>query len=103
MIIVEGWVRMRSAMEIDRLRDAAVEMMHATKLEEGCLDYAYALDLAEPDLLRVIERWTDEAALAAHFASSHMATFNQALAGAKIAAASVKAYAGEEVRTLVAL
>ena len=94
---------MRSATEIDRLRGAAVEMMRATKAESGCLDYAYAVDLAEPELLRVIERWTDEAALAAHFASSHMATFNQVLAGAQIAAASVKAYAGDEVRTLIAL
>ena len=104
MIIVEGWVRMTSATEIDRLRGAAVEMMRATKaVEPGCLDYAYALDLAEPDLLRVIERWIDDAALTAHFATPHMAAFNQALAGAKIAAASVKAYAGDEARTLVAI
>ena len=68
MIIVEGWVRMTSATEIDRLRDAAVEMMRATKaVEPGCLDYAYALDLAEPDLLRVIERWIDDAALTGAF------------------------------------
>ena len=104
MIIVEGWVRMTSAEEIDRLRDAAVEMMRATKAAEpGCLEYAYALDLAEPELLRVIERWTDDAALTAHFATPHMATFNQALSGAKIAAASVKAYGGQEVRTLVSI
>ena len=76
MIIVEGWVRMTSAAEIDRLRDAAVEMMRATKAAEpGCLEYAYALDLAEPELLRVIERWTDDAALTAHFATPHMTTF----------------------------
>ena len=103
MIIVEGWVRMTSATEIDRLRSAAVEMMRPTKAESGCLDYAYAVDLAEPELLRIIERWTDDAALTAHFATPHMAAFNQALAGAKIAAASVKAYAGEEARTLVAI
>ena len=103
MIIVEGWVRMTSATEIDRLRGAAVEMMRATKAESGCLDYAYAVDLAEPELLRIIERWTDDAALTAHFATPHMAAFNQALAGAKIAAASVKAYAGDEVRTLVSI
>ena len=103
MIIVEGWVRMTSDTEIDRLRGAAVEMMRATKAEPGCLDYAYAVDLAEPELLRIIERWTDDAALTAHFATPHMAAFNQALAGAKIAAASVKAYAGDEARTLVSI
>ena len=101
MIIVQGWVR-ASAEEIKRLRPAAVEMMRATRAAEpGCLDYAYAVDLAEPDLLRVIERWTDEAALTAHFATPHMAAFGQAMANAEITAMSVKAYAGTEVRTLM--
>ena len=66
MIIVEGWVRMASN-DIHALRAAATAMMHATKAAEpGCLEYAFALDLAEPGLLRVIERWADEAALTAH-------------------------------------
>lgn len=100
MIIVQGWVRMAST-DIDQLRGAALEMMRATKAAEpGCLDYAFALDLAEPGLLRVIERWSDEAALAAHFATPHMAAFNRALAGASVLGASIKAYAGDEVRTL---
>lgn len=34
MIIVEGWVRVEDAAEIDRLRSAAIEMMRATKAEE---------------------------------------------------------------------
>ncbi|MEQ8742930.1 putative quinol monooxygenase [Parasphingorhabdus sp.] len=102
MIIVEGWVRLGSATEIERLRSAAVKMMHTTKVSEtGCLEYAYAIDLAEPDLLRIIERWTDEAALTAHFATPHMAAFGQAMASANITAMLVKAYAGEEVRTLM--
>lgn len=101
MIIVEGWVR-ASAEEIARLRPAAVEMMRATKAAEpGCLEYAYAVDLAEPGLLRIIERWTDDAALDAHFRTPHMAVFSQVMGAARIAAMSVKAYAGDEVRTLL--
>jgi quinol monooxygenase YgiN len=101
MIIVEGWIRMASA-DIDQFRVAAAEMMRATKASEpGCLDYAFALDLAEPGLLRVIERWTDEAALAAHFATPHMAAFNLAIAGATIHGASIKAYGAEQVRTIM--
>ena len=103
MIIVAGWVRMAPE-DIERLRSAATAMMHATQTSEpGCLDYAFSVDLAEPGLLRVIERWQDEAALAAHFATPHMATFNAAMAGAAITGASIKAYAGEEVRTIMAL
>lgn len=103
MIIVEGWVRMAPE-DIDILRGAAAEMMRATKAAEpGCLEYAFALDLAEPGLLRVIERWVDEAALTAHFATPHMAAFNQDLGGAKILGAGIKAYAAEESRTVMAL
>ena len=59
MIVVEGWVRLQPG-EAERLREAAVEMMKTTRANEpGCLEYAFAVDLAEPDLLRVIERWTD--------------------------------------------
>jgi len=102
MIIVEGWVRLAEVADVERLRDAARAMMRATKSEEpGCLEYAFAVDLAEPTLMRIIERWSDDAALAAHFATPHMAAFNQALAGAAIVSASVKAYAGEVVRTLI--
>jgi quinol monooxygenase YgiN len=101
MIIVEGWVRLQPG-EIERLRPAAIEMMRATKaLEPGCLEYAFAVDLADSDILRIVERWVDQAALDAHFASPHMATFNQAMAGAKLAGMSVKAYAGEQVRVLM--
>lgn len=101
MIIVEGWVR-ASAEEVERLRPAAVQMMRATKAEEpGCLEYAYALDLADPGVLRIIERWTNNDALTAHFASRHMVMFRRAMGDAKIVAMSVKVYAGDEVRTLM--
>jgi quinol monooxygenase YgiN len=101
MIIVEGWVR-APVEDMEALRPAAREMARATKTSEpGCLEYAFATDLFEPGLLRIIERWTDEAALAAHFATPHMAAFNQALSGAKISGASIKVYAGEEVRTIM--
>jgi quinol monooxygenase YgiN len=101
MIIVEGWVRMDSA-HLESLRAAAVDMMRATRESEpGCLDYAIAIDLAEPNLLRIVERWTDEAALSAHFATPHMAAFNQAMAGAAIQRASVKVYNAQEVRTVM--
>ncbi len=68
-------------------------MMRVARTEPGCLDYAYAADLADPDLLRVIERWTDDGALAAHSATRHMAAFGHAMASAAITAASIKAYA----------
>jgi quinol monooxygenase YgiN len=99
MIIVQGWVRVAPG-EIDRLRSAALAMAEATRQEPGCLEYSFAIDLTDANLIRIAERWSDDAALAAHFASPHMASFNQALGGARIEAASVKAYTGELQRTL---
>ncbi|MBV8970853.1 MAG: antibiotic biosynthesis monooxygenase [Sphingomonadaceae bacterium] len=101
MILVQGWIRLRDVAEVERLRAAATAMVKATAAEPGCLDYAFAQDLGEPATLRLTERWADEAALAAHFATPHMAAFNAAIAGAAVVAASVKAYAGDEVRTLI--
>lgn len=103
MIIVEGWVRL-DGRDIDALSGAATEMMRVTRAAEpGCLEYAFAMDLAEPGLLRVVERWVDEAALAAHFSTPHMAAFNKALGAVKILGASIKVYAAEESRTIMEL
>ena len=100
MIIAEGWVRLAPG-EIERVRAAAITMAQATRAEPGCLDYAFSQELGDPGLLRVIERWTDEAALGAHFATAHMQAFNVVLRGVTIETASVKAYAGVYQRTLV--
>ena len=66
---------------IERLRPAMEAMMAASRAEDGCLVYAYSLDLLEPGLVRVSEQWTDRAALEAHFKTPHMAVWRQALAG----------------------
>jgi quinol monooxygenase YgiN len=100
MIIVEGFVQL-APKELDRLRPVAVEMIRETRKEAGCLDYAFAADLADPGTVRIIERWESEDALARHFATPHMAKFNAALSKAKIVKASAKVYRAELVRTLM--
>lgn len=102
MLIVEGWVRLENASEVERLREAAVEVARATKAEEpGCLEYACAIDLTDPTLLRIIERWTGEDSLAAHFNTPHVIAYSRTISNAKIVAASVKAYRGEVHRTIM--
>ena len=80
MVIVMGTVRVDPD-AIERLRPAMEAMMAASRAEDGCLMYAYALDLLEPGLVRVSELWTDRAALEAHFKTAHMAVWRAALAG----------------------
>jgi quinol monooxygenase YgiN len=48
------------------------EMIRASRSEAGCIDYAYAIDLLDPGLVRVSERWESREALAAHVASDHI-------------------------------
>jgi quinol monooxygenase YgiN len=50
-------------------------MLSASRAEDGCLEYSYAEDVAEPGLIRVFEAWRDQAALDAHFQTPHMAAW----------------------------
>lgn len=50
-------------------------MLEASRAEDGCLDYAYAEDVAEPGLIRVFEIWRDQAAIDAHFQAPHLAAW----------------------------
>jgi len=60
---------------------AIAEMVAASNAEEGCIAYAFAQDLTAPGLIHIVEKWRDDAALAAHFATPHMAAFGAAIAG----------------------
>lgn len=64
----------------DAARAAIADMVAASNAEEGCIAYAFTEDLLEPGVIHIVEKWTDEAALLAHFAMPHMATFQAALA-----------------------
>lgn len=100
MIIVEGWVRLPPG-AIEQFMSAAAAQIRATRQEPGCLEYAYARDLIEPNTLRIVERWQDEAALQAHFQAAHTAAFNSVLAGSAMEAASLHAYDGAHKRALI--
>jgi quinol monooxygenase YgiN len=59
-------------------KEVMTAMIAASRGEEGCLDYSYAEDVAEPGLIRVSERWRDRDSLALHFASPHLAAWRAA-------------------------
>ena len=74
MLIILGTVRLPPD-HVDRARGPMRTMVAASRAEEGCLDYAYAQDMLDPGLIHVVERWRDQAALTAHFATEHMAAW----------------------------
>ena len=63
---------------IEGFRPHMLAMLTASQAEDGCLDYAYAPDVAEPGLIRVFEVWRDQAAIDAHFQTPHMAAWRAA-------------------------
>lgn len=100
MIMVEGWIKFAPG-EVERLRPAAAKMMEATRAEAGCHTYAFSADLADPDTMRIAERWESQDAINAHLATPHMAEFNKAVGGAKILGISLKSYEASFLRTLM--
>ena len=80
MLIVLGTAKLgEGALEAGK---AAFEaMITASRDEKGCIEYGYATDILDPSILRITEKWVDEAALAYHFQTPHMTAFQKALAG----------------------
>ena len=76
-LIVAGTVRVPPD-NLDGLRPHMIEMMTATRAEDGCEAYGYAEDVAEPGLIHVFEVWRDQAALDAHFKTAHIARWRAA-------------------------
>jgi quinol monooxygenase YgiN len=100
MLLIEGWLKL-AAGEADKVMDAARTMVAETNTEDGCLHYAFARDIADPDTIRITERWRDQAALTAHSASDHMKTFNRAMAAVTREGADLRLYSAEELRKLM--
>ncbi|WP_332771509.1 putative quinol monooxygenase [Phenylobacterium sp.] len=71
-LIIAGTVRIPPE-NLERFSPHMLAMLTASRAEDGCLEYSYAQDVAEPGLVRVYEVWRDQACLDAHFQTPHMA------------------------------
>jgi quinol monooxygenase YgiN len=72
MIVVVGSFRIPPSM-VEFVRPAMAVMIAASRAEQGCIEYAYALDVLDAGLVRVSEKWRDRDALEAHFRTAHIA------------------------------
>ena len=100
MIIVTGQVRFAEG-EIERLTPAFKMNVHATRGEAGCARYAYGVDVADPDLMHIVEEWSDEEAVNTHMNTPHMAELMTALGSAKIEGINIVAYEAHFLKTLL--
>ena len=71
MLLIVGTVRLPPE-NLERARPAMLAMAEASRAEVGCLEYGYAEDVFVPGLIHVKELWSDQSALDAHFASTHI-------------------------------
>lgn len=95
MLMVIGTAKLGEG-AIDQGREALDAMITASRQEEGCIDYAYAIDVLDPSILRITEKWVDEDALVAHFQTTHMAAFQKALGELEIAILDVKKFRADD-------
>ena len=72
MIVVIGSFRIPPNM-VEIVRPVMEAMITASRAEEGCIEYSYALDVMDEGLVRVSEKWRDREALEAHFRTAHIA------------------------------
>ena len=76
-VLVAGTVRVPPE-NVARFRPHMEAMLAASRAEDGCLVYSYAVDVEDPGLIRVFEAWRDQAALEAHFRTPHLAAWRAA-------------------------
>ena len=79
MIVVNAIIE-ATAENIDAMREAIATMEQASQAEDGCHDYTFSVELNNPNVLRITEKWESMDHLAAHFAMPHMADFQAAMA-----------------------
>lgn len=99
MLVIAGHVQIDPAMREQAIA-AAVEMMEATRREEGCISYVISADLTDPGSFRIFEEWESAEALDAHFATPHMAKFQAAMGGFGVRELKVQRYEIAGVATL---
>ncbi len=80
------------AASIDALKDAIAVMETASRAEPGCFEYTFCTALSNPNVIRVVEMWESMDALAEHFATPHMATFQAAMAAHPPKGSAAKVY-----------
>ena len=57
--------------EFEAFRPAIEALITASRAEPGVMSYSFAIDVVDPELIRIFEIYTDRAALDRHMASAH--------------------------------
>jgi quinol monooxygenase YgiN len=86
--------------ETARLLSAARELVPATLRDKGCLHYSFAVDAMDPAVVRVTERWQDNASMKDHLGAPHTVAFLGFLQSVKLKSMTAKVYDASGERDL---
>jgi quinol monooxygenase YgiN len=89
VIVVEGTLRVS---DLGRARPHMQAMIAASRAETGCIDYSYAVDVIDPTLIRVNERWENRDALARHLSTTHIKVWRESWESIGITDRSLRMY-----------
>ena len=96
MIIVTGTLQAR-ADTIDELRRLSLEHVARSRAEPGCLEHGVAVDANDGLRLVFFERWSDRAALDAHFKVPASGAFVKQAAKLSAQAPTIALYESSEI------
>ena len=99
MIVVTGRVQV-AAEQRERFVEVATEMCRRSRADDGCRGYRVYEDLEQPDHYVIVEEWTEEQALLAHFGQDHTGAFMRDLGGLLSAPADALFHTTAETRRL---
>lgn len=91
MLVINVEVRVEAG-AVESVKAAIATMERESLKEEGCETYAFSVDVNDPTMLRITERWQSMEALEAHFATPHMAEFGQAMGALQPQSMDAKLY-----------
>jgi quinol monooxygenase YgiN len=75
LILVTGHLRVPPD-KVEALRPHMRNVIEATRNEDGCILYAFAEDVLDPGMIRIVERWRDWPSLDAHGKAAHIAAWS---------------------------
>jgi quinol monooxygenase YgiN len=96
MILVTGSV-VAKAETFDEVRRLCLEHVERSRKEPGCISHAVHVDCENPLRLFFFERWSDEAALRAHFVVPASRQFVQTLKAQIVTTTGTEIYRADPV------
>ncbi|MEJ6669922.1 MAG: antibiotic biosynthesis monooxygenase [Pseudomonadales bacterium] len=96
MIVVNAVIE-STADNIADMAGAIAAMEAASRLEAGCHDYTFSVELNNQNVLRITEKWESMAALVEHFGQPHMVAFQATMAAYPPKSVSAAFYDAKEV------